>query len=121
MKQLQFNNAYASLKRMNSLVLPITQAYAIYKLFKLVEEHYNFAQEQEMKYLETYGGEITTDGNIKFKNEETLKKFKEKDNELINNEVDITISPVIVKIRDLSDQKISPIDFSNLEGFVIFE
>jgi len=121
MKQGNINRAYPSLLKLRDFNLPVKKAYAIYKLSVCVENAHEFAAEEERKYLADYNGSISDDGNtISFETPTDCAAFRDKVEELCNVDVDIEIEPVLLTEDDLGEQRLTPADIFNLEGFVTF-
>lgn len=121
MEQKKINRAFPSLIKMRDLNLPVKKARAVYKLYVATEEAYNFAADEEKKYLDEFRGVLANDGNINFQTPEECAAFKEKFEELCHSDVELDIEPVVLTEDDLGDQKLTPGDIYNLEGFVTFE
>ena len=121
MKQEQINKAYPSLKKLCSLNLPLKKAHAVYKMSKGIDDAFQFAADEERKYIDEFGGKIHADGSVHFESVEKCDAFKEKVEELYRMELDIKFDPVKLTEEDLGRQTIAPEDIANLEGFVLFE
>ena len=121
MRQDKINRAFRSLSKLRDLSLPVKKARAIYKLYVAIEEAYNFAAEEEKKYLIEFHGTLMPDGSINFKSQEDCEAFKAKFDELCGIETEVEFEPVVLTDDDIGDQPITPGDIFNLEGFVIFE
>lgn len=121
MKQEKINRAFPSLAKLRDISLPVKKARAIYKLYIAAESAYNFALNEEKKYLSEYNGTLIEDGSINFSSPEECVAFKEKFDELVTSEVDLDIEVVTLTESDLGDQLLTPGDIYNLEGFVTFE
>lgn len=121
MKQKQINKAYGSLKKLKEFSLPLTKAKAIYDIFKAIDVPFQFALEEEQKYLSDFGGTFGDNGTIEFKDKDSRDAFIQRDDELNEMEVDVDITPVTLTESDLGSQQISPSDIENLDGFVNFE
>ena len=121
MKQEKINRAFSSLIKLRDMNLPVKKAYAIYKINSALEDAYNFALNEERKYLSEFGGVITDDGDIKFGSPEDLRAFMEKLEELNTADVEVDTEVVSLSENDLGSQMLTPGDIYNLEGFVIFE
>lgn len=120
-KQEKINKAFPSLAKLRDISLPIKKARAIYKMYVMMEEAYNFAANEEKKYLEEFGGVLDDDGSISFKTHEDCLAFKERLDELCDSEVELDLEAITLLEGDLGDQMLTPGDIYNLEGFVIFE
>ena len=120
MKQERINRAYGALRRLNEYKLPVKKAYAVYKLMRAIDDSYQFALGEEQKYLSEFGGVLNEDGSIQFSSPEKCEMFKEKVQELSNNDTDISFEQVVLNESDLGEQTVTPADIYNLEGFVIF-
>lgn len=121
MKQLYLAQAYTIVSKLAGFQLPPKKALALYKMTKVLNEAYSFIEAEEKKLLATHEYEIAEDGNLKFKDEETIKSFLEKRNELYNLESETEIVPVVITAEDLGEQTISLNDIVGLEGIVDFE
>lgn len=121
MRQEKVNRAYNSLCKLVEYNLPLKKALGIYKLMKAVEDTYQFAANEERKYLSEYKGVIKDDNTITFETPTDCAAFQDKVAELNSMDVDIEIEAVALSEQDIGEQKLMPIDIYNLEGFVIFE
>ena len=121
MKQEKINRAYNSLSKLVEYNLPLKKARGIYKLMKSVEDAYQFAANEERKYLSEYKGVIKDDNTITFETPTDCSAFQDRLAELIRMDVDIEIDTVVLTEQDIGEQKLMPMDIYNLEGFVIFE
>lgn len=121
MIQEKINRAFPSLVKMRDLNLPVKKARAIYKIYIATEEICSFAASEEKKYLDEFRGTLSNDGTIDFQTPEECASFKEKFEELCHSDVELDIEPVVLTEADLGDQRLTPGDIYNLEGFVIFE
>lgn len=121
MKQGKIMNAYHALSRLYIQPLPIKEAYKIFGLRKQLDDQYKFEIDREKQSLEQTGGYIDEDGEIRFRIKENAKKFTAAINELSEMEVDIQIKPITIKMDELADLKITPVDIEYLDGFVVFE
>lgn len=121
MKQEKINRAFPSLSKLRDLSLPVKKARAIYKLYVAIEGAYNFAAEEEKKYLSEFSGTLMPNGSINFKSQEDCDAFKLKFDELCGMDAEVEFEPVVLTDDDIGDQPITPGDIFNLEGFVIFE
>lgn len=121
MKQEKINRAFPSLTKLRDMNLPINKARAIYRLYVAAEEAYNFAFNEEQKYLNEFNGTLVEDGGINFKTPEDCSAFQKRFDELINSEIGLEIEPVTLSDKDVGNQMLTPGDIYNLEGFVIFE
>ncbi len=121
MKQERINRAYKSLSKLIEYNLPLKKARGIYKLMKAVEESYEFAANEERKYLSEYKGVIKEDNTITFETPTDCAAFQDKLAELHSMDVDIEIDTVVLTEQDFGEQTLMPVDIYNLEGFVIFE
>ena len=120
MKQGRVNKAYNSLSKLVEYNLPIKKARGVYKLMKAVEDAYQFAVSEERKYLAEYNG-VINDNTITFETPTDCAAFQDKVAELNNMDIDVEIETVTLTEQDIGEQKLTPIDIYNLEGFVIFE
>ncbi len=120
MLQEKINRAYGSLVKLKDLRLPVKKAYDIYKLVQAVEGAYQFAFDEQQKYLAEFKGVPSNDGNIVFDTPAECAAFKKKLDELNSVDVDIDIKVVNLTESDLGEQTITPADIFNLEGFVDF-
>lgn len=120
MKQSEISKAYPSLLKLRDYSLPLQKAYAIYKICDAISGAYDFVCGEEMKYVEECHGEITGDSGIKFDTPMDCAAFRDKLEALGNMETDIEILPVHITAEDLGEQKITPADIKNLEGFISF-
>lgn len=121
MKQDKINRAYNSLIKLVEYNLPVKKAQGVYRLMKAVEDAYQFAANEERKYLAEYKGIIKNDNTITFETPTDCAAFQDKLEELNGMDVDIEIEAVTLTGQDIAEQKLMPIDIYNLEGFVIFE
>lgn len=121
MKQEKINRAFPSLTKLRDMNLPIKKAREVYKLYVAMEGAYNFALEEEKKYLSEFHGTIVDDGSINFKTPEECKAFKEKFDELVNSDIELDIEVVTLSDKDFSDQTLTPGDIYNLDGLIMFE
>lgn len=121
MRQEKINRAYNSLSKLVEYNLPLKKARGIYKLMKSVEDAYQFAANEERKYLSEYKGVIKDDNTITFETPTDCAAFQDKLAELNGMDVDIEIDTVVLTEQDIGEQKLMPMDIYNLEGFVIFE
>lgn len=120
MKQESINRAYSTLLTLKDYKLPLKKAYAIYRLYTSISDAYEFALNEEQKYLAEYNGKPNGDGTVVFSTPTDCAAFRDKVEELNNMDVDITIEPVTLTEKDLGEQTITPADIANLEGFVAF-
>lgn len=121
MKQESINRAYSSLLKLKDYKLPVKKAYAIYRLYSSIEGAYEFALNEEQKYMTEYKGKPNGDGTVTFATPTDCASFRDKVEEMNNMVVDISIEPVTLTEKDLGEQMITPSDIANLEGFVTFE
>lgn len=121
MRQERINKAYSSLLKLKGYNLPVKKAYAIYKLASSVEEAYEFALNEERKYMADFNGTLNENGTITFPTPTECAAFRDKVEELCDIDADITVEPVTLTEADLGEQTITPLDIANLEGFVAFE
>ncbi len=120
MEQEQINRAHASLEKLSKFNLPIKKAYAVYKLMRAVDESYQFAMSEERKYLDEYNGKLGSDGTVTFETPDDCQNFKIMLDELLAMEPDIKFDVVKLTEYDLGEQRLTPADIYNLEGFVEF-
>lgn len=121
MKQEKINRAFPSLSKLRDMNLPVKKARAIYRLYTVTEEAYNFAFNEEQKYLNEFHGTLVGNGSINFNTPEDCSAFQEKFDALVNSEIELEIEPVTLTDDDFGEQMLTPGDIYNLEGFVIFE
>lgn len=121
MRQEKVNRAYNSLSKLVEYNLPVKKAQGVYKLMKAVEEAYQFAANEERKYLSEYKGVIRDDNTISFETPTDCAAFQDKIEELNSIEVELEIEAVILTEQDIGEQKLTPMDIYNLEGFILFE
>lgn len=126
MKQSEINKAYNSLLKLSELKLPYKKSRDIYKMLNLLKEHFQFYVREQQKIIAFYKG--TIDGQTITFNEgtnderiTTANKCFGELTQLTEGEVEIEIQPVIITETDFDNQSISPVDFDNLNGFIIFE
>jgi len=100
----------ASLKKLLIQDLPVKISFKLGKLIKPLNEEYKIFAENKKKLFTKYGEEEK--GQVKIKPENT-KAFTKDFEELLNIEVEIDIPKI--KVDDLGDIKISPLDMSNLD------
>lgn len=120
MLQEKINRAYGSLMKLSNFNLPVKKAYAVYKLVQAVEGAYQFAFNEQQKYLAEFKGVPSEDGNIIFETPAECVAFKNKLEELNGVDVEISIDAVNLTEDDLGEQTLTPTDIFNLEGFVDF-
>lgn len=121
MKQEKINKAFPSLTKLKDLSMPVKKAREIYRLYVEMESAYNFALNEERKYLSEYHGTISSDGIIHFETPDACSAFQTKFDALVNSDIEFAIAPVILKEEDIGDQVLTPGDIYNLDGFVVFE
>lgn len=121
MTQNKVNKAYPALMRLSELRLPVKKARGLYTLIKKTEEHFQFAVNEERKYITESNGIENEDGTITFKSPEQFAQFQEKMAELKELAIEWDIEPVVLTEKELGEQVISTSDIYNLEGFVSFE
>lgn len=121
MTQYKVNKAYGALSRLTEFKMPVKKARALYTITKKAEEHFNFAVQEEKKYIAECNGKINDNGSVSFETPELFKEFQEKLMELNESEVDLDIQPLILTDADIGEQSISASDMYALEGFVSFE
>lgn len=121
MRQEKVNRAYNSLSKLVEYNLPVKKAQGVYKLMKAVEEAYQFAANEERKYLSEYKGVIRDDNTISFETPTDCAAFQDKIEELNSIEVELEIEAVTLTEQDIGEQKLTPMDIYNLEGFILFE
>lgn len=121
MQQDKINKAYKSLGKLVNYSLPLKKARGIYKLIKTVEDAYQFAVNEEKKYISECNGTVNDDNTISFDTPTNRALFQDKIAELNSMDVDIEIESVVLTEQDIGEQKLTPVDIYNLEGFVDFE
>lgn len=121
MKQKEINRAYNSLSKLVEYNLPVKKARDVYKLMKMVEDAYQFAANEERKYLAEYKGVIKEDNTIAFETPTDCAAFQDKLTELNDADVEIEVETIALTEQDIGEQKLTPMDIYNLEGFIIFE
>ena len=121
MKQNRINKAYPVLAKLSDLKLPIKKARELYGMTKKMSEHFEFALNEEKKYIETYGGTLSENGTISFASPEKFAEFQEKLIELNESEVDWKENAIFLTEEDIGEQTVSVSDLYRLEGFVHFE
>lgn len=121
MKQERINRAYSALLKLKDYKLPLKKAYAIYQLYQSISDAYEFALNEEQKYMLEYKGNPNGDGTVTFPTPTDCAAFRDKMEEISEMDVDVTVEPVPITEKDLGEQTITPSDIANLEGFVSFE
>lgn len=120
MKQEKINRAHESLTKLSHFNLPVKKAYAIYKLMQVVDDSYQFAMLEEQKYLKEYNGTPSADGTVTFATPDDCQNFKNMLEELLATDADLKFDVVKLSESDLGEQRLTPADIHNLEGFVEF-
>ena len=120
MTQTKINRAYLALGNVVNFDLPMKKAYGIFKLYKALEEQFDFSVSEEKKYISSLGGSIDLTGKIYFDSEEQWVKYREKMAELGDMDVEVKYEPVTLTEVDLGTQKVKPSDIFALDGFVTF-
>lgn len=118
MKVQQMFNSLPILQRMMELKLPIKKAYSIYSLAKQINEQREFFINEEKKLIERYSAETLENGSVKFKDEESQKKFIIEHNELMQYEIDV--KTIYLNFEDLKDSEFTPAELMQLEGAINF-
>lgn len=121
MIQSKINKAYQPLLSLVGMKLPIKKARLVYMMVKEVEQHFQFAVQEEKKLLNEFGGTVHEDGRVSFETPDDYIAFQERLIELGDSDVEFDISPIIINEADLGNQVISASDILALEGFVLFE
>lgn len=121
MTQYKVNKAYPALKRLAEFRFPVKKAREIYGVTKRAEEFFQFAVQEENKYITDFHGSFNPDGTITFENQEDFGRFQEKLADLNNSEVEWDCETIVLTEDDIGDQTITPSDIFYLEGFVTFE
>jgi len=121
MKQFKVNKAYNTLSRFAEMRLPLSKAREIYSMIKALDEPYQFAINEERKYIEEFDGVVNNDGTISFESPEKYASFQEKMSDLSDTDVDVKIKPIELTESDLGDQTITPAEIFILEGFISFK
>ncbi len=120
MTQYKVNKAYPALKRLGDLRLPIQKARLLYAVTKKAEDLFQFAVQEENKYISEYHGTLNQDGTVTFDSQENFGKFQDKLAELNDSEIEWDLSSVEITEDDIGQQGITAADIFNLEGFVSF-
>ena len=105
--------------------LPLTCAYKLTKISKILAEEADFYQTEFFKIVDEYG-EKDEKGNIKYSEDGTVvliepskqKEAQEKINNLNNMEIEVNIEPYLLEFSDFdSDKKITMEEMSSLWPF----
>ncbi|MDD2496272.1 MAG: hypothetical protein PHS24_05215 [Bacilli bacterium] len=115
-------NILESMSNLLQKEMPIKISYKLSKLNKkLVEEYQQFEESRKLlinKYaLKDSEDNIVTQDNIVQFNQDNLVLFNDEFEELLNIEFEIDFE--CIKIDDLGDINISPIDLMILEDFIV--
>lgn len=121
MTQYKVNKAYPALNHLAEFRLPVKKARGIYSMMKMAEEYFQFAVQEENKYVTEFHGKPNPDGTITFESQEDFGKFQERLADLNNSEIEWEFEPVVLTEDDIGNQTITPSDIFYLEGFVAFE
>jgi len=116
MKVIKAVEGYQALKRIGKNAFPYKTAKAMYDMRKLLENQFEFYQEQEKTLIEKYGGKPGEDGAVSFPDILHKLGFLKERQEMDQSEIDLEITPV--NVREDSLIEISPDDIEVLEGLV---
>lgn len=106
--------------------LPLTCAYKLTKISKILAEEADFYQTEFFKIVDEYG-EKDEKGNIKYSEDGTVvliepskqKEAQEKINNLNNMEIEVNIEPYLLEFSDFDpDKKITMEEMSSLLPFM---
>ena len=106
--------------------MPLTCAYKLTKISKILAEEADFYQTEFFKIVDEYG-EKDEKGNIKYSEDGTVvliepskqKEAQEKINNLNNMELEVNIEPYLLEFSDFdSDKKITMEEMSSLLPFM---
>ena len=117
MKQERIVQAYRVIMKLAGEQLPLPVSFGLYKLRKQLEPHFDFQVEQEQKYIETIGAQISPDGVIQFTNNQQRAQYVQRFHELSNMDVDIAVTPVTIDSGTVSIS-LSMNEIESLDGFV---
>ena len=106
--------------------MPLTCAYKLTKISKILAEEADFYQTEFFKIVDEYG-EKDEKGNIKYSEDGTVvliepskqKEAQEKINNLNNMEIELNIEPYLLEFSDFDpDKKITMEEMSSLLPFM---
>lgn len=118
MKQGTIIKAYPTVCKLYDQPLTLAAAYRVYKLKSEMEKAWAFQAEQERKLIDEYKPTEAQGTTLKFADEETAAKFRDKMQELFDTESEFPISPISIP---LSEQiSITAAEIPLLEGIVQF-
>ena len=113
-------------QRLTKDELPLTCAYKLTKISKILAEEADFYQTEFFKIVDEYG-EKDEKGNIKYSEDGTVvliepskqKEAQEKINNLNNMEIEVNIEPYLLEFSDFDpDKKITMEEMSSLLPFM---
>jgi len=108
-------NASEGLKKILSADLPIKLAYRLGKYVKILNKELTNYEERRMDLIKKYGEPNDNGSEYKIKPENADKVMKDM-MELHSIEVDLDVIPI--KLSEIENVKLSPIDISNLDKFI---
>lgn len=117
-------NAANIVRVLGNTPMKAKSAYKIVKLKNIIEKEYNTFQEIRDNVIKKYG-EYDENGNLKIKDnnyiikEECYNDFNREINELLNEEIDISVSPL--EMNDFEEHTFTPNDMEALAPFIADE
>lgn len=122
MKAYQIHQSLSILNQLMQIKLPMKKAYQIYLLTKDIYGHREFFMMKEQELLSKYGGQVDSETNhIYFQDNNAKMAFEKEHNELMNIQVELQVSPITLTESDVADFRISPVDIAGLDGLITFE
>lgn len=120
MNQLKIANAYNTLVKLGNAQLSIPDAYAVFKLRKALEDNNTFYTQKMRDIIMQYNGRFES-GTFVFESPEVCQQAKDELDELNNAEADVEFKQAEIELAAIRDGAMTPNDFENLEGFVVFK
>ena len=100
-------------------------------IYKEIDPTVQFGLERENALIKKYDGRLQPNGDIQFVHGDSdearetgianMQKFKDEMDDLGEMEIEAEITPVKLGYDSFGNQKISPAEIMDLEGFIVFE
>lgn len=126
MKLHKINNACKALEHLLKLQLPYPTIREMLRLRNLLRPEAEMYAQEEEKLIYQYGKKRKNgtpeieNGRVKFDSMEQMEKYKDRINELRSMEIDLPLSLIKIKEKEIGQQPISMECIDNLEGFIEF-
>lgn len=121
MKQIKLCRAYEALDGFaKNIHLPATKAFAIYTVIKKVRPIYEARVDVERDIINRFDIKVDN-GQFTFKTPAFAEAYMKEIDELNNVDVEVNVSPIVIALDDIGEQRITPAQMEALDGIICFE